>query len=338
IINSLKNLGKSYSNQELVRKILRCLPKSWTPKVTAIEEAKDLSTLPLEQLIGSLMTHETTMKNHEHVETKKKKPIALKASKENSESDEEGDMALITSQFKKFLKSQKGKKALKKFPHNVESSKKEEPTCYECKKSGHFKSDCPNLKKKEKFNKEHSKKKKAMVAVTGLNYSEEESDEEVANIAFMAIEEENEDEVNFTFDELQNAYENLFNEYENVCLKNKSLKKNVISMSKELEILKSENSKYMNEIESLKSKNSFYMNEIEILNVSSKLSIDSMEENEKLKIEIDALKKSFSTFSNSSAKLDNLLGLQRCVFDKAGLGYEEIKNVKHFKNFFVKKN
>ncbi|GAV89220.1 zf-CCHC domain-containing protein/DUF4219 domain-containing protein/UBN2 domain-containing protein, partial [Cephalotus follicularis] len=101
IINSLKNLGKSYPNQELVRKIL---------------------------------------------------------------SDEDGDVALITSQFKKFLKSQKGKKALKKFPHNVESSKKEEPTCYECKKPGHFKNECPNLKKKEKFIKEHSKKKKAMVA------------------------------------------------------------------------------------------------------------------------------------------------------------------------------
>ncbi|GAV90671.1 UBN2 domain-containing protein, partial [Cephalotus follicularis] len=115
IINSLKNLGKSYSNQELVRKILRCLPKSWTPKVTTIEEAKDLSTLPLEQLLGSLMTHETTMKNHEHVEVKKKKSIALKVSKEESESDEDGDVALITSQFKKFLKSQKGKKALKKF-------------------------------------------------------------------------------------------------------------------------------------------------------------------------------------------------------------------------------
>ncbi|GAV92859.1 UBN2 domain-containing protein, partial [Cephalotus follicularis] len=75
IINSLKNLGKSYSNQELVRKILRCLPKS------------------------SLMTHETTMKNHEHVEVKKKKSIAFKASKEDSESDEHGDVALITSQF-----------------------------------------------------------------------------------------------------------------------------------------------------------------------------------------------------------------------------------------------
>ncbi|GAV79804.1 UBN2 domain-containing protein, partial [Cephalotus follicularis] len=75
IINSLKNLGKSYLNQELVRKILRCLPKS------------------------SLMTHETTMKNHENVEVKKKKSIALKASKEDSESDEDGDVAIITSQF-----------------------------------------------------------------------------------------------------------------------------------------------------------------------------------------------------------------------------------------------
>ncbi|GAV88314.1 UBN2 domain-containing protein, partial [Cephalotus follicularis] len=75
IINSLKNLGKSYSNQELVRKILRCLPKS------------------------SLMTHEITMKNHENVEVKKKKSIAFKASKEDSESDGDGDVALITSQF-----------------------------------------------------------------------------------------------------------------------------------------------------------------------------------------------------------------------------------------------
>ncbi|GAV82005.1 hypothetical protein CFOL_v3_25458 [Cephalotus follicularis] len=168
------------------------------------------------------------------------------------------------------------------------------------------------------------------------------SDEEVVNFALMAMEEdtsedESENEVNFTFEELQNAYEKLYVEYENVCLKNKSLKKNVISMSNELEILKSENSKHISEIESLKSKNSFYMNEIDVLNVSSKLSIYFIEENDKLKIEIDALRKTFSKFSNSSTKLDNLLGLQRCVFDKAGLGYDEMKNVKHFNNFFVKK-
>ncbi|GAV90152.1 zf-CCHC domain-containing protein [Cephalotus follicularis] len=256
-------------------------------------------------------------------------------------------MVLITSQFKKFLKSQKGKKAFKKkFPQEEKSSKREEPTCYECKKPGHFKNECPNLKKKEKFNKEQSKKKKAMVATwddSDLSSSEEEErDEEVVNLALMAMEEdasedESDNEVQFSFDELQNAYEKLYVEYENVCLKNKTLKKNTISMSKDIDNLKNENSKYINEIEFLKSKNGFYMNEIEVLNVSSKLSIDFMEENEMLKIEIDALKKSFSTFSNSSAKLDNLLGLQRCVFDKAGLGYEEMNNVKHFNNFFVKK-
>ncbi|GAV75517.1 UBN2 domain-containing protein, partial [Cephalotus follicularis] len=65
IFSSLKNVGKSYPDQELVRKILRFLPNSWTQKVTAIEEAKDLSTLPLKQLLISLMTHETMMKNHE---------------------------------------------------------------------------------------------------------------------------------------------------------------------------------------------------------------------------------------------------------------------------------
>ncbi|GAV77643.1 hypothetical protein CFOL_v3_21114 [Cephalotus follicularis] len=79
------------------------------------------------------------------------------------------------------------------------------------------------------------------------------------------------------------------------------------------------------------------MNEIEVLNISSKLSNDSKKENEKLKNEIDALKKTFSKFSNSSEKLDNLLGLRRCVFNKSGLSYEEMNNVKHFNNFFVKK-
>ena len=36
IINNLKILGKSYSNSDLVSKILRSLPKTWEAKVTAI--------------------------------------------------------------------------------------------------------------------------------------------------------------------------------------------------------------------------------------------------------------------------------------------------------------
>ncbi|KAL5577478.1 hypothetical protein UlMin_019177 [Ulmus minor] len=64
IINDLSSLGKEYSMSEKVRIFLRSLPKQWEAKVTAIQEAKNLSNLPLDELIGSLMTHEITMKQN----------------------------------------------------------------------------------------------------------------------------------------------------------------------------------------------------------------------------------------------------------------------------------
>ena len=49
ITNNLKSLCKMYTNEEIVRKILWCLPKNkWGPKVTAIEDAKDLNALALD--------------------------------------------------------------------------------------------------------------------------------------------------------------------------------------------------------------------------------------------------------------------------------------------------
>jgi len=56
ITNELKSLGKTFTTEEPVRKILRFLPRSWEAKVTAIQEAKDLKTLSLDELIGNLQT------------------------------------------------------------------------------------------------------------------------------------------------------------------------------------------------------------------------------------------------------------------------------------------
>ncbi|GAV84162.1 UBN2 domain-containing protein [Cephalotus follicularis] len=94
IINALQSLDKTFSNSELVRKILRCLPRSWMPKVTAIEEAKNLSILPLEDLLGSLMTYELTMqkgvKDEKKESTKKKKAmVATWDDSDESSSDED---------------------------------------------------------------------------------------------------------------------------------------------------------------------------------------------------------------------------------------------------------
>ena len=44
-------------------------------KVTAIQEAKDLTKLSLEELIGSLMTYETKLYNHQRVEENEKSSL-----------------------------------------------------------------------------------------------------------------------------------------------------------------------------------------------------------------------------------------------------------------------
>ncbi|MCI10090.1 gag-pol polyprotein, partial [Trifolium medium] len=58
IADSSFALGEKMSEGKLARKILRSLPKRFDMKVTAIEEAQDLSTRKVDELIGSLQTFE----------------------------------------------------------------------------------------------------------------------------------------------------------------------------------------------------------------------------------------------------------------------------------------
>ncbi|XP_039141271.1 uncharacterized protein LOC120278592 [Dioscorea cayenensis subsp. rotundata] len=63
IANQAAQLGKRYSNGKLVRKILRSLPKRFEAKVAVIEEAHDISTTRLVELMGSLQAFEMNMKS-----------------------------------------------------------------------------------------------------------------------------------------------------------------------------------------------------------------------------------------------------------------------------------
>ncbi|GKV30807.1 hypothetical protein SLEP1_g39582 [Rubroshorea leprosula] len=132
IVTNLKVLGKVYPPQEVVRKVLRSLPKSWEAKKTAIEESKDLNTLKLEDLIGKLMTYEIEVQGDGGIEIveKKKKDVA----------------------FKKNIKSKIARR------DEGESTKKS-VKCYECNKMGHYRTECPKLKKGEKKDKKSMKKK-----------------------------------------------------------------------------------------------------------------------------------------------------------------------------------
>ncbi|KAK9006223.1 hypothetical protein V6N11_035268 [Hibiscus sabdariffa] len=65
IVNGLKGLGEVILEEKLVRKLIYSLPESWDSKRTAIIEAKDLKTLRLDALMGSLLTHEIMKKGRE---------------------------------------------------------------------------------------------------------------------------------------------------------------------------------------------------------------------------------------------------------------------------------
>ena len=144
IINFLKSLGKAFTNEENVRKILRSLPKRWEANKTTIFAARDLKVLSLDELVGSLMTYELEMNsNVEEEEVKPKKKFALKSSHHDhnnseEESDEEKELALITRKFQKFLKRKKSfRRRLSKRDENKGESRKKEPLiCYKCNKPG----------------------------------------------------------------------------------------------------------------------------------------------------------------------------------------------------------
>ena len=113
IVNGLEALGKTYKESEKVMKILRSLPSKWHTKVTSIQEAKDLTKLPMEELIRSLMTYEINLaKKLQGGEDKKKKSIALKATtneekdvEEEKPSEKDDDLALITRKLNKYTRS-----------------------------------------------------------------------------------------------------------------------------------------------------------------------------------------------------------------------------------------
>ena len=89
IVNGLKALRKTYKELEKVMKILRSLPSKWDAKATAIQEAKDLIQLPLEELIRPLMTYEITLaKKQQEGEDKNKNSIAFKATTKKEEVEE----------------------------------------------------------------------------------------------------------------------------------------------------------------------------------------------------------------------------------------------------------
>ena len=169
LVSGLQILKKSYVASDHVSKILRSLPARWRPKVTTIEEAKDLNTLSVEDLVNSLKVHEIGL--NEHDSASKEKSIALpskgKSSKafkviESEDESPDGDsdedptekMAMLSNKLEYLAK--KNRKFLSKKGGYKSFKKEYQKGCFNCKKSGHFIADCLGLQKEK--SKDKSKK------------------------------------------------------------------------------------------------------------------------------------------------------------------------------------
>ncbi|GAV66773.1 UBN2 domain-containing protein [Cephalotus follicularis] len=58
IVNQMKIYGEKFTDQVIVEKVLISLTENFDSKISVIEESKDLSTLTVTKLIGSLQAHE----------------------------------------------------------------------------------------------------------------------------------------------------------------------------------------------------------------------------------------------------------------------------------------
>ena len=57
ILNALRSLGKTYDNYVHIDKILKSLSRKWRPYVMMLRALKNLDSMSLEELVGTLKVH-----------------------------------------------------------------------------------------------------------------------------------------------------------------------------------------------------------------------------------------------------------------------------------------
>ncbi|XP_016172908.1 uncharacterized protein LOC107615353 [Arachis ipaensis] len=322
IINNLDALGTTYSEQTLVRKILRSLTKEWEMKVTVLAESNNLSPITYDELRGKLLAYETTNTNQDS----KKKGIALKLRVESKESDSsdsfsDDELVFFARRLRRLMRNKGKYKGSSSKEYKKDMNK---VICHHCKEAGNLKYNCPKLKKEDKGKKE--KKRVLMASWEDLeNDSDEEEDSECeAQICFMAGDDQLDevncydlsiDDLHVIIDDLTLNSKKLWNKYnkyksEKVILKaeNDFLKEKVKENECALDIIE-ENRFLKSELKKLKGKH--------IVDPSQEL----VAENERLNEMIKRLNSDLAKFAHSSSNLDKLLANQRPLFEKSGLGY-----------------
>nr|GEV91653.1 hypothetical protein [Tanacetum cinerariifolium] len=329
IATSLKSLDLDYSRKNHVRKFLRALPLKWKAKLTAIEEAKYLATLPLDELIGNLKVYEIVLDN-DGVASKtiqeKVKSLSLKAKVTRDQTSDDSDSQdgndeeldeeeaeafnLLVRNFRKFFRkgnqfgrgnrfgnggNRLGKGRGNNFGNKGGESSKPKGACYNCSIEGHFASEC----RKPKENK----------AFMGA-WSDSEDGEEQPNVATCLMAIDSQEVVSkpssFNYD---SNYIDLQKENEELIKFNKDFTKTIEILLKEKRSLENENSKLSSKVNDLELKVKKLVVTKEVVKPCPKC-VELTQEVDSLKCNVSKLQDealNFLKFKESSIALENML-------------------------------
>ncbi|WJX48053.1 hypothetical protein P8452_34667 [Trifolium repens] len=232
--NSFEALGEKMSDEKLARKLLRSLPKRFDMKVTAIEEAHDISSMKMDELVGSLQTFESVL--DERGDKRNKSIAFVSNTEEEDDQSEDGEedsiadaIAMLGRQFNKVLKRvdrrnrqngqgirfdiNKQQNSLKKSKPEDKSTQGKGVQCHECEGYGHIRSECGTYQKRQK---------KGLT----VSWSDEDTDEEgesarhVTALTGTCVEVEDwdsDEDEDVSYEELASTYKDLLTRYEEMC-------------------------------------------------------------------------------------------------------------------------
>ncbi|CAM8913943.1 unnamed protein product [Rhodiola kirilowii] len=266
ISNEAFALGEPMTEETLVRKVLRSLTKRFAMKALAVKEANDVKTMRLDELMGSLQTHEMDMNEEDRLT--KVSSVGLKAEvvKDKTDDASEQQYAMFANNFGKFMRRQYGKgtessqSSKSRFQKNDRTFKKNQSEnsdtdnkgkgiqCRECEGYGHIRAECINTQKKKNAyavswsdsESDQEGETNNFVALTSYVNNEGETSNEVGsessseNTTQYSSCSNNEDIIDEDF---AIKYKELFQEWLNEVEQNKILHNNLTDLTKEKEKL-----------------------------------------------------------------------------------------------------
>lgn len=190
LVSQMKTYGDNILDKRIVEKILISIPRKYDAIVTTIEQTKDLSTLSVTELIGSLEAYEQRLNRHDDdtIENAFQSKLKLRSqnkgfggNKKNGENSRNKD---ISRNFSKKNQDDYPPCGICKRTNHAEKycRWRGKPQCGYCKKFGHVEKDCYSKNKHQaNFVEEHECEKGQRDYDQLLFYATQDSNDELSN-------------------------------------------------------------------------------------------------------------------------------------------------------------